>query len=150
MPSWIVLKRKGWEMGQRLRRFEFVIPGPLQGYRQTTVKTIWHPAEREKSRSYGRFKESVRLLALEAGFWAPYLGRADRERSPFLSVYLFWQKEPRIDWKNVYGAVEDALWYERQGDRYVVPGRHSGVSWASQKEEALVVVEFDFKKSKVS
>lgn len=126
----------------RSHRFEFKILGPLQGYRQTTKKSIYHPKERARSRAYGQFKENVRLLAMEAGVYGSYLGKARREDPPYLSVAVFWEKEPRIDWKNVYGAVEDALWYERQGDRYVIPGAYSGVTWGSREEWAHVIVEW--------
>jgi hypothetical protein len=120
-------------------KVEFTVPGPLFGYRQTTKKTIWHPAERERSKAYGAFKEKVRILAFAAGLpnWG---GVADRERPPRLSVYVRWKGEPRIDWKNLYGSLEDSLWYEQ--DRHVIPGKHSGVTWSCGQEEAVVTVEW--------
>lgn len=119
------------------KRFEFVVPGPLMGYRQTTVKTMFHPKARARSKAYGAFKNKVLLLSLEAG--APNMGRATKERAPRLSVELFWRKEPRLDWKNSYAAVEDALFYE--DDRYVIPGKYSNVHWNTGKEEARVILE---------
>lgn len=120
-----------------MKRVEFVVPGPLLGYRQTTLKTIWHPKERARSRAYGQFKERVLILSIQAGL--PNMGKAEKEKPPRLSVEIFWKGEPRIDWKNVYGGIEDALWYE--GDRHVIPGRYSGVTWDSGREEARVIVE---------
>jgi hypothetical protein len=122
-----------------VKRYEFIVPGPILGYRQTTRKSIWHPKERERSKKYGVFKEKVLLLSLEAGL--PNMGTALKERAPRLSVIVFWKKEPRIDFKNVYGALEDAVFYE--WDRYVKPGRYSDVIWDSGKEEANVIVELD-------
>lgn len=123
-------------------RFEFIVPGPVLGYRQTTKKSMFHPKERERSRAYGQFKERVLLLSVAAGM--PNIGRAEKVRPPRLSVAVFWKKEPRIDFKNVYGAVEDALFYE--WDRHVKPGHYSDVEWDSGKEELHVIVELDEKR----
>lgn len=81
------------------KRFEFIVPGPLMGYWQTTVKTMVHPKARARSKAYGTFKNKVLLLSLEAG--APNLGRAEKKNAPRLSVDLFWKKEPRLDWKKL-------------------------------------------------
>lgn len=121
-----------------MKRFEFIVPGPLMGYKQTTAKTMFHPKERARSKAYGQFKSNVLVLSLEAGL--PNMGTATKENAPRLSVELFWKGEPRLDWKNAYGALEDAIWYE--DDRYVVPGKLSGVHWDAGKEEAKVTVEF--------
>lgn len=118
-------------------RIEFVVPGPLMGYKQTTTKTMFHPKERARSKAYGEFKKSVLLLSMEAG--APNMGMALKEMKPTLSVEVFWKGEPRIDWKNMYGAIEDGIWYE--DDRYVAPGKESGVNCNTGKEEARVVIE---------
>jgi hypothetical protein len=109
------------------------------GYRQTTKKSIFHPKERERSKRYAGFKERVLLLSIEAGM--PNIGRATKENPPRLSVQVFWKREPKIDFKNVYGAVEDALFYE--WDRHVKPGHDSDVEWDSGKEELRVIVELD-------
>lgn len=122
-----------------MKRYEFVVPGPLLGYRQTTKKTIWHPKERERSKKYGAFKEKVLIISIEAGM--PNIGRAEKERPPRLSVQVFWKKEPRTDFTNILKAVEDALFY--QWDRHVKPGAYSDVTWDSGKEEARVIVELD-------
>lgn len=122
-----------------MQRFEFLVPGPVLGYRQTTMKSIWHPKEREKSKRYGGFKTRVLILSMQAGM--PNNGRATKERPPRLSVQVFWKKEPRIDFKNVYGAVEDSLFYEQ--DRHVKPGSLSDVVWDCGREELRVIVELD-------
>jgi hypothetical protein len=118
-------------------KIEFIVPGPLMGYKQTTKKTMFHPNERARSKAYGQFKKDVLLLSMEAG--APNMGTALKEKAPRLSVELFWKKEPRIDFKNVYGSLEDAIWYEN--DRYVIPGKLSDVHWDTGREEAKVTVE---------
>lgn len=118
-------------------RIEFIVPGPLMGYKQTTKKTMFHPNERARSKAYGAFKQRVLLLSMEAGL--PNMGTALKERAPKLSVELFWKKELRIDFKNVYGSLEDSVWY--QDDRYVIPGKYSDVHWDTGREEALIIVE---------
>ena len=121
-------------------KITFTIDGPLMGYRQTTKKSIFHPAERERSKKYGQWKEKVLTLAIAAG--ARLRGMATMEDPPRLSVHVFWKGKPLVDWANVYKAVEDACWYLPQGDRYVKPGRYSDVTWDSGREEAVVTVEF--------
>lgn len=121
-------------------KITFVIDGPLMGYKQTTKKSITHPNERERSKRYGQWKEKVRILAYAAGI--PVTGMSDINHPPRLSVHVFWKGATKIDFKNVYGAVEDALWHLPQGDRYVRPGKHSDVTWNSGREEAIVTVEF--------
>lgn len=122
-----------------MRRYEFVVPGPVLGYRQTTKKSMFHPKERERSKAYGGFKNRVLLLSIAAGL--PNMGRAEKEHAPRLSVHVFWEKEPRVDFKNVYGSVEDAIFYE--WDRHVKPGKESDVTWDCGKEEVKIVVELD-------
>lgn len=121
-----------------MKKIEFLVPGPLLGYRQTTKKSIFHPKERARSQAYGEFKKRVLLLSLEAGF--PNMGRAEKEKPPKLSVFVYWKGEPRIDFKNLYGSIEDSIFYE--WDRYVIPGKYSGVLWDSGREEAKVTVEW--------
>lgn len=118
-------------------RIEFIVPGPLMGYKQTTSKSIFHPKERARSKAYGQFKTTVLMLSMQAGL--PNMGTAMKEKAPRLSVELFWKKEPRIDFKNVYGSLEDSVWYEN--DRYVIPGKFSDVHWDTGREEAKVIVE---------
>lgn len=120
-----------------MQRVEFIVPGPLMGYRQTTSKTIWHPKERARSKAYGQWKKNVLILSMQAGL--PNMGRAEKENPPRLSVEVFWKKEPRIDWANCYKSCEDAIFYE--WDRHVIPGKYSGVIWDSGREEARVIVE---------
>jgi len=124
-------------------KIEFIVPGPLMGYKQTTWKTMFHPNERARSKAYGQFKKNVLLLSMEAG--APNMGTALKEMNPKLSVEVFWKVEPRIDWKNVYGAIEDGIWYE--DDRYVAPGKESGVHWNTGREEVKVIIEINTKKT---
>lgn len=109
------------------------------GYRQTTKKSIFHPKERARSQAYGAWKEKVLILSVQAGL--PNMGKADKARPPRLSVKIFWPRDVRIDFKNVYGAIEDSLWYLPQGDKHVKPGKFSDVVWDSGKEEAIVTVE---------
>lgn len=116
---------------------QFVVEGPILGYRQTTKKTMFHPKERARSMAYGAFKQRVLLLSIQAGL--PNMGLALKEKAPTLSVMVYWEKHPKVDWKNVYGALEDSIFYE--GDRYVKPGKHSGVEWDSGEEKAVVTVE---------
>lgn len=120
-----------------MKRIEFIVPGPLRGYRQTTVKTMRHPKERARSKAYGQWKEMVLILSMQAGL--PNMGMAEKEKPPRLSVEVFWKKEPHLDWANLYKAIEDSLWYE--WDRHVIPGKHSDVFWDSGREEARVIVE---------
>lgn len=120
-----------------MKRIEFIVQGPLMGYKQTTAKTMFHPSQRARSKAYGAFKQMVLLLSMEAGL--PNMGTAKKEQAPRLSVEVFWKKEPRLDWKNLYGALEDGIFYEN--DRYVIPGKFSDVHWDTGKEEAKVVVE---------
>lgn len=120
-------------------RIEFVVPGPLMGYRQTTKRSMFHPKERERSKAYGEWKKKVLILSVQAGL--PNTGKAEKEHPPRLSVKIFWKKAVRADFKNIYGSVEDSLFYLPQGDRYVKPGKHSDVTWDSGREEAIVIVE---------
>lgn len=121
-------------------KITFVIPGPLMGYSQTTKKSIFHPKERARSKAYGQWKEKVRLLAFAAGL--PDLGMAQKSNPPRLSVEIHWRAGTRtIDFKNAYGGVEDSLWYQPQGDRYVRPGKYSDVIWDAPVEQAIVTVE---------
>lgn len=122
-----------------MKKIRFVIPGPLMGYKQTTRKAILHPNERARSEAYGQWKEKVRMLAYKAGL--KITGMADRAKPPRLSVQVFWAREARIDFKNLYGAVEDSLWHLPQGDKYVKPGKYSDVTWDSGVEQAIVIVE---------
>lgn len=121
-------------------KITFIIDGPLMGYKQTTKKSIFHPRERERSKAYGAWKEKVRILACAAGYTST--GMSEVKYPPRLSVHVYWKTATKIDWKNVYGAVEDALWHLPQGDRYVRPGKHSDVTWNSGREDAIVTVEF--------
>jgi hypothetical protein len=100
---------------------------------------MFHPKERARSRAYAGFKERVLILSIAAG--VPNNGRATKEHPPKLSVKVFWKKEPRVDFKNVYGAVEDSIFY--QWDRHVKPGKESDVTWDHGKEELHIVVELD-------
>lgn len=121
-------------------KISFTIDGPLMGYKQTTSKSIFHPKERERSKRYGAWKEKVRILAHAAGFAST--GMSDIKNPPRLSVHVFWMGATKIDFKNVYGACEDAIWHLPQGDRYVRPGKYSDVTWNADREEAVVTVEF--------
>lgn len=110
------------------------------GYRQTTRKTMFHPKERARSKAYGEWKGKVLALAISAGF--KNTGMSLMDAPPRLSVHVFWKGATKIDFKNLYGAVEDAIFYLPQGDRYVRPGRYSDVTWGAPREEALVTLEW--------
>lgn len=118
-------------------KIQFEIEAPILGYRQTTKKTMFHPKERARSIAYGQFKERVLITSIQAGL--PNMGLATKEKAPRLSVVLYWEKNPKLDWKNAYGAVEDSIFYD--GDRYVKPGKFSDVIWDSGVEKAVVTVE---------
>jgi hypothetical protein len=118
-------------------KIQFTVESPILGYRQTTKKTMFHPKERARSMAYGEFKKRVLIMSIQAGL--PNMGLAKKEKAPRLSVAIYWERNPKIDWKNVYGAIEDALWYE--DDRYVKPGKFSDAIWDSGVEKAVVTVE---------
>lgn len=111
---------------------KFTVPGTLYGYRSSTVRSL----HLKKNVKYSEFKNRVLALAMEAGWKCKAV--ALKDIPPYLSVHVRWRKDPRIDWKNVYGAIEDALFSE---DRFVKPGRFSDVEWDCGVEEAIVVVE---------
>lgn len=118
-------------------KIEFVVEGPLMGYKQTTLKSMYHSKNRERSHAYGQFKNRVLINSMQAGL--PNMGLAKKEKPPKLSVMVFWKGDVRIDWKNIYGAIEDSVFYE--DDSYVKPGKFSGVQWDSGEEKAVVTVE---------
>lgn len=111
----------------------FTIPETLYGYRQTTRKMLYSGTNIK----YGEFKKDVLILAMAAGWKCKAI--ATKEAPPRLSVLVRWKKNPRIDWKNVYGGIEDALFEQ---DRHVKPGKMSDVEWDTGTEEAIVTVEF--------
>ena len=111
-------------------RWRFTIEGPLKGYR-ASIKAAFDP-------KYRAFKDRVQALALEAGFNA---GLFDPQKVEiYLSVWAFWMKRPRLDWKNLYGAVEDSVW---KRDRWIRPGPLNGFSTNNGRpsECAEVLVE---------
>jgi hypothetical protein len=124
-------------------KIEFIVPAPLLGYHQTTKKTMFHPKERARSEAYGQFKKNVLLLSMMAG--APNIGHATKEMGMRLSVEIFWKVNPVRDWKNVYGAIEDGIFYEQ--DQFVRPGKWSDVHCDTGREEAKVTMEWTPKKS---
>ena len=115
-----------------VRRWRFTVDGPLCGYRAgLSRKGIWDPRYRD-------FKGKVWVLALEAGFDGRKVD--PRERVVRLGVFVFWKGRPRVDWKNIYGGIEDALFHQ---DRYVQPGPVNGFSMNSGRpcECAEIVIE---------
>lgn len=109
----------------------FEIPGPLMGYRQATRRSLWT----KENRKYGAWKGMVLALAMQEGFRT---SDTSRENAYRLHVSVFWKGAPRIDWKNVYGAIEDALWTR---DRYVRPGMMNDWWLDTGRECAVVRVE---------
>lgn len=116
-----------------MKTLTFLVPGPLYGYRQTTRYSLWLP----RNAKYAQFKKNVLYLAMEVG-WKGHV-QALKEWPPLLSVAVRWRKGPRVDWKNIYGAIEDALFVE---DRHVKPGAKSAVEWDTGIEEARVTLEY--------
>lgn len=111
-------------------QYRFTVEGPLKGYR-ASIRAAFDP-------KYRQFKDRVSALALEAGFIA---SRFDPEEvEVYLSVFAYWKRRPRIDWKNLYGAVEDAVWNQ---DRWIRPGPINGfnVNSGRPSEVAEVVIE---------
>lgn len=120
-----------------MNKIIFVVEGPLMGYAQTTLRSIFNEKGRVRSKKYAAFKNRVLLTGMQAGF--PNMGIAVKGACPRLSVEVFWKKDPRIDWKNIYGAIEDSCWYE--DDAFVRPGKFSDFHCDTGKEEAKVTVE---------
>lgn len=114
---------------------EFRVDGPLLGYRASAAR-VFERAPGSRVPKYRAYKDKVYLLALEAGF--PGGHEVDPENPPQLSVDIFWAKKPRIDWKNVVGALEDACWRQ---DRYVQPGSFH-ISYGCGTECAKVKIVF--------
>ena len=130
---------------RRLSTYKFVLDFPLRGYRKSTIpvktrKLVMRYGQpqnqvvRVNAREYTQFKNSVLALAMEQGFrqFTPTI-----DRPAWLSVVPYWTEGPRIDWKNVYGAVEDGLFPE---DRCVIPGAFSDVKWGTGSPECAMVI----------
>lgn len=103
------------------RTIQFTVDGPLLGGRSSRDRLYG-----KSGKDYAAFKRRVLALAMAAG----WKGRAKALKSmpPKLSVYIHWLDNALLDWKNVYWAVEDALFSD---DRHVIPGQYSGVSWSA-------------------
>lgn len=114
---------------------EFVVDAPLLGYRASAAR-VFERSSGSRVPKYRVYKDKVYLLALESGFPAGH--EVDPGNPPELSVDIFWARTPRVDWKNVVGAIEDALWRQ---DRYVKPGRFC-VSHGCGREYAEVRIVF--------
>ena len=116
----------------------FRLDGKLWGYAQTTRATIHSKDPKVRARIEKRvaFKEYILLTAMEAGF----TGKCEALKScpPYLSVHVYWNKNPRIDWKNIYGLIEDSLF---SPDQFVKPGRKQGLTWDCGEEYAEVWIE---------
>lgn len=107
-------------------KWRFEVEGPLLGYR-ASVRRAFDP-------KYRAFKDKVGWLAVQAG--VP-VGKLDpSEAMVKLSVFVYWKKTPRIDWSNVYKAVEDALFKQ---DRYVQPGQLNGFNYSSGRPDGEVM-----------
>lgn len=106
----------------------FRIEGPLLGFRKG-LKESFDP-------KYQQFKNRVLGEAMVAGWNGKAISL--QHVPPHLSVEVFWNKGPRLDWSNLYKAIEDALFEQ---DRFVKPGRHSDVVWDHGKEYCIVTVE---------
>ncbi len=111
------------------KKITFTVPKKLYAYRRLRDKGKYKP--------YSQYKERVLLLAMEAG-WKGRL-TALKDYPIRLSVIGHWNKNPRMDWSNLFKGVEDALFEQ---DQFVKPGRHSDHVWDFGKEEAIVILEF--------
>lgn len=116
-------------------RICFIVDGPLKGYKASAA-AVFKKDPMAKLPQLAAFKERVLWTAIAAGW---------RHREPSaaaparLSVVVNWHGAPRIDWKNVYGLLEDALWPQ---DRYVFPGKESDVvPFSPDPEHAVVTIE---------
>lgn len=110
-----------------MKSWRFEIPGKLLGYR-ASVRRCFDP-------KYAAYKQTVGLLALAAGI--PPLD--PRQSEVYVSTFIHWKRNPRIDWDNVQKAVVDALFHQ---DRWIRPGRHSGfITNADSEEYAVVRIE---------
>lgn len=113
-------------------KYRFTVEGPLLGYR-ASIRRAFDP-------KYVQFKKKVAVLALEAGFDARKIDPMKQEVK--LSVWAFWKNTPRIDWKNLYGAIEDSVFFQ---DRWVRPGSLNGFSTRNGRpaECAEVMIEVE-------
>lgn len=139
----------------KLRQITFKVPAPLFGYRSQTRAGLFkkHMERRgiklrrkDTGEKYAQYKQDVLYLAIQAG-WTPGIHKgkvvgavATYEHPVRLSVIVRWKKGPRIDWKNIYGGIEDSLWHE---DSFVKPGKKSDAIYYAGVEEAEVIVEFE-------
>jgi hypothetical protein len=113
----------------------FIVDGPLKGYK-ASVGAVFKKDPMAKLPQLAAFKERVLWTAIAAGWHHKEPTAAAPAR---LSVVVNWHGAPRIDWKNVYGLIEDALWPQ---DRYVFPGRESDVvPESTEPEHAVVTIE---------
>lgn len=110
-------------------KWRFAVDGPLLGYR-ASVRRAFDP-------KYKAFKEKVWALAFEAG--VPF-GIDPKKSTVRLSVFAYWKKTPRIDWSNVYKAVEDSLFKQ---DRYIQPGPLNGWNMNSGRGGECAEVEVE-------
>lgn len=118
-----------------MSRIVFIVDGPLKGYKASAA-AVFKKDPMAKLPQLAAFKERVQWTAIAAG-WRHREPTADRPVR--LSVVPYWHGAPRIDWKNVYGLIEDALYHQ---DRYVLPGSESDVLFDHpQPEHAVVVIE---------
>jgi hypothetical protein len=115
--------------------YRFIVDGPLKGYK-ASARAVFKKDPMAKLPQLAAFKERVLWTAIAAGWRSREVTAAAAVR---LSVHVNWHGDPRIDWKNVYGLIEDALFKQ---DRFVVPGAENGVRWRSpETEHAVVVIE---------
>jgi hypothetical protein len=118
--------RHGEGLGAGLTIIRFTIEPPILGYRASWTR---------HDRKYRAYKERVLILAMAAG--QPNEARANGLVK--LSVVAYWKGKPKLDWKNVYGAIEDALWYE--DDRLMRPGAYSDSVPFCGEEKVNVIIE---------
>lgn len=104
----------------------FTITGRIYGYRQGR-RAAFHPPRR-------KFKEAIRLSANV--YKVPLSVLEENEAT--LHTEIYWKKKARIDGKNVYSIVEDALWKQDLGVKAGSWSRRLGTG----EEKIVVTVEW--------
>ena len=125
-----------------VRTWSFVVDIPLKGYQRPRDHSGKGRYQRKDGtfspgyREYSLWKADVFLLAMSAGYRKL---TPTHKRPARLGLFISWKGRPRIDWPNVYKAVEDSLFDQ---DRYVVPASTCGMKWdTGAPTVALVQIE---------
>lgn len=127
----------------KVQEFHFVVEPPILGFRSSASSRRDGLGRRRGGAfdpRYRGYKERVLAAAMQAGYRPKPID--GKRRKMQLGVHPVWEGAPKLDWKNVYGAVEDAL---VRRDRYVQPwGAYCGVQWRCGRtflQVAIAVLE---------